>query len=110
MIEVFYNADFPILMTARVGGGYPMVHAILNAQHAPPRLVVYFQVFRSTKNTQEEVKAVQDELLREVFDSYGQHNLFFELEDGLYKVMKGSPYQVMYDKKKTGMTMILVEE
>ena len=109
-IDTFYNADFPIIMTARADGKYPMVHAILNVEHDPPRFVISFRAFWSTKHTQEDVKIVQDELMREVFDSYGHHSLFFELEDGLYKVMAGTPHQIMYDKKKTGLTMIFVEK
>jgi hypothetical protein len=103
-IEVFYNADFPILMTARGPGGYPMVHAVLCSEIDPTRLVIEFQaLWTYGKHTEADVSAVRDELIKEVHDSYQHHNLIYKIDGKYYKLAKGL-------LNKYGVTMIAQEE
>lgn len=103
-IEVFYNADFPILMTARADGTYPMVHAILRNEVDPPRLVIEFHsLWSHGKHTEEDVKKVRDELIREMHDSYKDHCLVYKVDGKYYKLAKGL-------LNKYGITMIAVED
>jgi len=103
-IQVFYNTDFPIMMTARGPEGYPMVHAVLSNEIEPPRLVVEFQELRRAgRDTEEDLKKVRDELIKEMQDSYGDHKLFYKLDGKCYRLAKGL-------LNKYGVTMIAVEE
>lgn len=104
-IEIFYNADFPILMTARADGRYPLVHAVLAMEIDPkPRLVIEFrELWMHGKNTLEDVKKVRDELVKEVFDVFEHHRLVYKIEDKYYTLTRGL-------LNKYGPTMIAVEE
>jgi hypothetical protein len=103
-IEIFYNADFPIIMTARADGRYPLVHAVLQVEITPPRLVVEFrELWMHGKNTVADVKKVRDKLIKEVFDSFEHHRLVYKIEDKYYTLTRGI-------LNKYGPTMIAVEE
>jgi|WetSurMetagenome_2_1015567.scaffolds.fasta_scaffold1606743_1 hypothetical protein len=102
-IDVYDNADTPIFMTAIAEGGYPMVHAILKIDRDHGRFVVIFSPIRRDFHTEKEVKAVRDELLKAVFDTYGYHKLFFEIDGKLYHGTRGI-------LNETGLNLIPVLE